>query len=77
MYTRRYHNSMGQPVVPNSWGDHDAKYVDTIHCILADSENMKTTNCQSEFLEASTRYYYFRNRTDKLDEEISSEERAK
>ena len=68
---------MGQPVLPNSLGDSDAKYVDVIHCILADSETMEITQCQFEFLEASTRYYYFRNRTDKLNEEISSEEYAK
>ena len=59
MYIRRHRNSMGQPVLPDSWGESDTKYVDAIHCILADSKTMEITQCQVEFLETSTRYYYF------------------
>ena len=65
---------MVQPVTPDSWGD--TRYVEAAHCILTDSETMEITQCQNEFLEAYTRYYCFRDGTNKLDNKISREEIA-
>ena len=65
---------MVQPVTPDSWGD--ARYLNAAQCIWTDSETMEITQCQNEFLEAYTRYYCFRDRTNKLDNKISREELA-
>ena len=76
MYINKDHNSPGPPGVPNSWGEPDAKYIDALYCILADSETMEITRCQSEFLEASTRYYELKSRTSEMGEELSGKDRT-
>ena len=71
MYTNKDRNSRGPPGAPNSWGDPDVKYVDALYNIWTDAETKEITHRQTEFLEAFTRYHEFRNRTIKLDEELS------
>ena len=77
MYTSRDHNSLGQPGVPNSWGDQDRNYAVAIDSIWTGSKTKKITHCQTNFVEAFNRYHQFKNRTNKLDKKISSEEHAK
>ena len=64
-------------MVPNSWGDKDRNYAVAIDSIWTGSKTKKITHCQTKFVEAFTRYHEFRNRTNKLDKELSSEEHAK